>query len=398
MELTIQPARLRGSIGAPSSKSMAHRYLIAAALSDRPTVIRCPDHGKDIEATCACLSALGAEITETDGGFLVDPIKNVPRTALLPCGESGSTLRFLLPVAAALGVDAEFSMEGSLPRRPIGPLAEVLTKKGCRISHPTDTTLRCSGSLPQGDYTITGAVSSQFPSGLLFALSIKGGSLTVAQPFVSKDYFSMTMAVLRQFGLEILGNGSKWQVSGNLHSPGTVTVEGDWSNGAFWLAASALGSRVTVTNLNPESLQGDHVIGILLSRLDARCRIDGRRIPDLIPLLAVVAGAKEGAEFTGVSRLREKESDRLLSIAALIRSLGGSAEVRQDTLRVEGTGYSGGTVDAFGDHRIAMAAAIASTVCQHPVTVRGAESVSKSYPRFWEDFSSLGGKYEQFLR
>ena len=182
------------------------------------------------------------------------------------------------------------------------------------------------------------------------------------------------------------------------HSPGTVTVEGDWSNGAFWVAARMLGNDLSVHGLNPESIQGDRAAKNLIPALKDNIVIDARNIPDLVPILAVVAAANRGAVFTNIQRLRIKESDRVASTIAMIESLGGKVSAAEDTLVVCGTGYRGGTVDSYNDHRIAMAAAIAATVCTEPVTILGAEAVNKSYPKFWDEYHRLGGNYEQYLR
>lgn len=378
MNVTISPRPLAGSITAIPSKSQAHRLLICAALSDRPTRILCTETNRDIEATADCLRSLGAEIRYISGEYQVIPIKNLPKTATLNCCESGSTLRFLLPVAAALGVETTFLMSGRLPQRPITPLWEELQRMGCQLSRPTSSSLLCRGKLRPGLYSMDGSISSQFISGLLLALPLVGHSrLEIRGKVESRPYIDMTRQVISMF------RGG---------SPGQVTVEGDWSNAAFFLAAQALGSSVQVENLDPNSLQGDRAITRLLPMLEAgRPKIRCNDIPDLVPILAVVAGAKHGALFLGTRRLRLKESNRVNTIMFMIDALGGKAQARDDELEVWGTGYTGGTVDASGDHRIAMAAAIAATVCTQPVTITGAQAVEKSYPSFWAEYQKLGG-------
>ncbi len=388
MDLTIQPRILRGEIEIIPSKSQAHRYLICAAFAGSPTTLICPDTNRDIEATTGCLNALGAQIVRTSDGYLVNPIESIPRTAALNCGESGSTLRFLLPIVGALGVDATFHMEGRLPHRPLSPLWEEMERMGCVLTRPTATTIRCCGKLRGGDYCIDGGVSSQFITGLYFALPLIGEdySLNITGKLESKPYITMTLQAIELFGPP------------RTLSPGTVTVEGDWSNGAFFLAAQALGNDVDVRNLDPNSPQGDRTASALLPALEENITIDASDIPDLVPILAVVAGAKKGATFTNIQRLRLKESDRVATVIAMIEALGGKAEATEDTLTVYGTGFTGGTVNSHNDHRIAMAAAIAATVCSNPVTILGAEAVNKSYPKFWAEYERLGGKYEQYLR
>ena len=388
MDLTINPGKLRGTITAIPSKSQAHRLLICAAFSDGPTELICPATNRDIEATCDCLNALGAHITRTDHGYLVMPMGIPPKQAILNCCESGSTLRFMLPIAGALGVDATFQMAGRLPLRPLSPLWEEMERMGCTLSRPTETTIRCQGKLRPGDYVIDGGVSSQFITGLLFALSLIEGQthLEMAGKIESKPYIHMTRQAMARFDAP------------QYHSPGQVLVEGDWSNGAFFLAAKALGNPVEVLNLDPDSTQGDRAVSELLPRLEENITIDVSHIPDLVPILSIVAGAKKGAVFTNIQRLRIKESDRVASTIAMIQSLGGKAESTEDTLTVYGTGYRGGIVDSVNDHRIAMAAAIASTVCTEPVTILGAEAVKKSYPHFWEEFERLSCHCEPVRR
>ena len=387
MDITIQPRLLKGNIDIIPSKSQAHRYLICTAFADRPTQLICPETNRDIEATADCLAALGARIIRSNHGYTVFPIEKTPETAVLPCCESGSTLRFMLPVVGALGVDATFLMEGRLPQRPLSPLWEEMERMGCILSRPTPNTIRCQGKLLPGNYSIDGGVSSQFITGLLFALSLIGEShLEVTGKVESKPYVDMTVKAMEQFSAP------------QYRSPGEITVEGDWSNGAFWLTAQALGNDITTTNLDPNSPQGDRKIAQLLPLLEDRIVIDASDIPDLVPILSVAAACKNGAAFTNIARLRLKESDRVASTIAMIKNLGGKAEANESTLTVYGTSLTGGTVDSVNDHRIAMAAAIAATVCSNPVTVTGADCVKKSYPRFWEEYRRLGGKYEQYLR
>ena len=388
MDITIYPEKLSGIVNAIPSKSQAHRLLICAAFADGPTTLICPETNDDIQATAICLNALGADIRRRDSGYEIIPVKSIPNDALLDCGESGSTLRFLLPIVGALGVDATFRLGGRLPRRPLSPLWEEMERMGCHLSRPSENTIRCQGKLIAGDYFIDGGISSQFITGLLFAAALIDGKsqITVTGNLESKPYVDLTKQALEIFQAP------------DFHTPGYVTVEGDWSNSAFFLAAQQLGSAVTVTNLQTDSLQGDRMVATLLPQLENHCEIDAKDIPDLVPILSVVAAAQNGAVFTGIHRLRLKESDRVESVIYMIKNLGGKAEADENTLTVYGTGLKGGTVDSMNDHRIAMSAAIASTVCTEPVTILGAQCVSKSYPHFWEEFSRLGGKYEQHLR
>ena len=398
MDIIIKPTKLRGTAAAIPSKSQAHRLLICAAFAARETRLYCPDTNRDIEATADCLRALGAEITRDEGGYTVLPVQSRPATAVLPCHDSGSTLRFLLPVAGALGVDATFQLEGRLPQRPLSPLWEEMERMGCTLTRPTECTIRCQGKLNSGVYTISGGVSSQFITGLLLAFPLISGEsqLEITGKLESAPYVTMTLKAMEQFGVMV----QNFSVAGNQHfiSPGTVTVEGDWSNGAFFLAAKALGSNVTVTGLRQDSPQGDQAAAKLLPGLEKKLIIDAADIPDLVPILAVTAACKQGAVFTNIGRLRLKESDRVESVKEMIIALGGTAESDAETLTVQGTGLHGGTVDAQNDHRIAMAAAIAATACSEDVIILGAQCVEKSYPRFFEEYRKLGGRYEQYLR
>ena len=383
MDITIHPGLLTGTLTAIPSKSQAHRFLICAAFADNTTALICPETNRDIEATADCLRNLGAEIRRTPEGYHIVPAKQIPAVAVLPCGESGSTLRFMLPIVGALGVDTTFVMEGRLPQRPLSPLWEEMERMDCVLSRPTANTIRCQGKLSAGEYSIDGGVSSQFITGLLFATALidQDSHITVTGKLESKPYIDMTKQALELFQAP------------NFHSPGVVQVEGDWSNAAFFLAAKALGSQLQILGLNPDSAQGDRAVAELLNQLSiGNCTINASDIPDLVPILAIVAGSLQGATFTSIQRLRLKESDRVASTVAMVNALGGHAEATEDTLTVYGTGYQGGTVDAVNDHRIAMAASIASTVCRESVTILGAACVQKSYPAFWDEFKRLGGK------
>lgn len=395
MDIIIRPRKLNGHVAAIPSKSQAHRLMICAAFADKPTELICPDTNRDIEATADCLCALGAGIQRTEIGYCVTPCDKIPRTAVLNCCESGSTLRFMLPIVGALGVDATFQLAGRLPQRPLSPLWEEMERMGCTLTRPTADTIRCQGKLQCGDYSIDGGVSSQFITGLLFALSLLDGqsNLQITGKVESRPYIEMTEKALEIFGIDPRRLGGQ-----KFRSPGTVNVEGDWSNGAFFLAAQTLGNSVAISNLDTNSPQGDRAVAKFLPLLEDHCTISAADTPDLVPILAVVAAAKKGAVFTDIQRLRLKETDRVATVCAMVQALGAKAEATETTLTVYPAPYRGGTVDATGDHRIAMSAAIAATVCHGPVTIFGADSVNKSYPKFWDEYSRLGGNYELYLR
>lgn len=394
MDLTIYPSKLSGEIQAIPSKSQAHRLLICSAFSDGETLLECPQTNEDIEATARCLNALGAEILRTKSGYRVTPVDKLPETAIIDCGESGSTLRFLLPVVCALGVQTTIQMHGRLPYRPLSPLWEELERMGATLTRPTETTIQTSGKLRCGSFVISGNVSSQYISGLLFATSLLPGdsAIEITGALESKPYIDMTQLALKTFGVST----ENFQIKGSypFRSPGSLTVEGDWSNGAFFLAAKALGNPVDVKNLNMDSPQGDRAVVDILSGGKSLQTVSAADIPDLVPILAATFGAKNGAVFTDIARLRLKESDRVASVCDMLNRLGAEATATENTMTVMPGHYHSCTIDAMGDHRIAMAAAIAATVADGPVTILGAECVAKSYPSFWEEYKKLGGRYE----
>lgn len=394
MDITVFPGVLSGNLNSIPSKSQAHRLLICAAFADDSTRIHCPQTNRDIAATVGCLNALGANITREDWGYIVNPIQRLPVSAVLNCEESGSTLRFMLPIAGALGVDSTFLLAGRLPQRPLSPLWEEMEQMGCCLTRPTKNTIRCQGKLLPGIYSIAGNVSSQFITGLMLALPLVNGhsTLKVIGRLESQPYVRMTEQALSIFQVPY----AQWQFHGPLpfHSPHKLFVEGDWSNGAFFLAANHLGSNLTISGLDPASRQGDRICKELFDRLHNYCQIDCTDIPDLVPVLSVVAAGHKGAAFTNIRRLRMKESDRVETVISMLKALGTSATADENTLHVYPGSYSACTIDSAGDHRIAMSAAIAATAASGPVTILGAQCVEKSYPAFWNDFKEMGGKYE----
>ena len=414
MNVKIRPGELSGTVAAPPSKSDAHRKLICAALSGQPTNVLLQGNSRDIAATSDCLRALGAQIKMTESCYAVGPIRPTARKKHLHCAESGSTLRFLLPVAAAFGQHCAFTGEGRLPERPISLLVAQMQAHGVRFDRET-LPFSIEGRLESGTYALPGDVSSQYVTGLLFALPLlEGDSQIVLQSRLeSKGYVDMTLDMLRQFGIRIEETARGYRVFGRqaYTSPGSVAVEGDWSNAAFFLAAGALKGRVRCTGLSQSSLQGDRAIVQLLQNFGANVEqdrgqvcvkssvlagqeIDVSDIPDLLPILAVCASVAKGrTSLHNAARLRLKESDRLKSTSRMLRALGAGVQERADALLIEGRQIlRGGTVDAAGDHRIAMAAAIASTLCQRDVVICGAQAVEKSYPDFFWQFTALGGR------
>jgi 3-phosphoshikimate 1-carboxyvinyltransferase len=423
MNTTIVKPPRGGTVSAIASKSHAHRALIAAALADGPTAIICGETNADIRATVQCLAALGAQIAYTDGIFAVTPLARPVSgdTRTLDCGESGSTLRFLLPVACALGVHASFVLHARLPQRPLSPLYEELTAHGCTLSPQGTSPLTASGKLTGGTFLIAGNVSSQFVTGLLLALPLlpEDSRIQVTGALESRPYVDITLQTLADFGIEIAQQDGGFIISGGqrFRSPGTLTVEGDWSNAACWLALGAVGREpVTVTGLNLESPQGDKAFLDLLARFGARVTAGGSAVtvtggdlrgidadtsanPDLVPMIAAVALAAKGRTRIGnAARLRLKESDRLSGIARTLRAFGAQIEETPDGLVIEGgRSLRGARVSSENDHRIAMMAAVASALCDGEVTIGGADAVNKSYPRFFDDLRTLGGQTREEL-
>lgn len=438
MDIKIIPRKLKGRLDALPSKSHAHRVLIAqklarmqngeAANADNAHGSEIPTFSKDIEATKNCLAQL-------DSGS--------PR---LNCIESGSTMRFMLPVAMALRDEAVFIGAGKLPSRPISPLREEMERNGCTFSPGTPAadaadipdgfseicTIR--GRLQPGTYRLAGNVSSQFITGLLFALPLLDGdsTLELTTALESAGYVDLTLDVLRDFGIMIdkkrspegfniyVTNGSQ-----RYTEPADVTVQGDWSNAAFWLACGALGGDVTLDGVDMTSSQRDKEFADILMQMGAhlevsscgtsmdstsatgglssiRCTgnglsaadIDVAQIPDLVPVLATVMALADGAsEITHAERLRIKESDRIFTVHDFLSKLGADITDEGSGLSVRGKRtLSGGEVCGHNDHRIVMAAAVASCGCTGPVIIRGAEAVNKSYPDFFRDFAALGGE------
>ena len=397
MNVVVTPSPLSGAVRVPASKSVAHRLLICAALADGPTRVEIGATNRDVEATIACLTALGAGIERIDGCLTVSPAAQIPEAATLDCGESGSTLRFLLPVAAALGTRARFIGHGRLPQRPNAPLVAALRAHGAAVDGDL-LPLTVSGSLAGGLWELPGDVSSQYVTGLLFALPLLRGdsAIRLTTPLASADYVDMTLRALSRFGVAVEATGDGWRVPGGqrYHAPEAAAVEGDWSAAAFWLAANALGSDVRVEGLDPASAQGDRRVTALLGRPE----IDATHVPDLVPALAVAAAClPQRTVVTGAARLRLKESDRLQSVADMLKALGHNAAVTPDGLVIDG-GRPGRCLDAIrvvdgtNDHRIVMAAAIAAAHGDAPVRILGAQAVEKSYPDFFRDFEALGGK------
>ena len=415
MNLVLENNELFGEISAISSKSHAHRALICASLSDGVSKIKCDTLSADIEATANCLIGLGADIEYKDKTFTVKPIDIIKAKKTIDCGESGSTLRFLLPIIGALGINISIKMHGRLPKRPLFPLDREMKKHGCDLILVSDT-LKISGKLQAGDYEIEGNISSQFISGLLFALPlIKGkNKIIIKDKFESYSYVNLTREVLNNFSVNYEFENNIFILKNDVYKSANLTVEGDWSNSAFWLCAGALSKKgITVTNLNLNSVQGDKKVVEVLKEFGAEISInqnevtvknnnlsaitvDASDIPDLVPIIALTATFASGKTvIKNAQRLRIKESDRIKTVVELIRNLGGIIDETDDGMIITGASLNGGVVNSHNDHRIAMTCAIASMICSRPVKLVDSEAVKKSYPNFFNDFKKLNGKYKE---
>ena len=392
MDIKIKPSKLHGKLKAVSSKSFAHRIITAAALSDKKTEIYINGFSEDILRTISCVEALGAECETEEDVLSIIPVGKQEENVILPCGESGTTARIMLPVGAVAAKGAKLTGCGRLPERPFADMTNLLRKKGMEVSSDT-LPISISGNLKCGDFEIPGHISSQYITGLMFALPRLDGksTITLTTPLKSSAYVDITIDVLKDFGVNVIKTEKGYTIpKADFISPSKVSVEGDWSNAAFWIVANELGSKLEITNLNPLSVQGDRKILDVLSS-DS---VDVDEIPDLFPILAILACSRNGkTRLYNAGRLRLKESDRILATEELINSLGGKAVSGEDYLDIFGTGrLRGGLVNGFNDHRIVMSAAIAATICEEDVTIFGAEAVNKSYPSFFEEYNKSGGQ------
>ena len=415
MQVKIKPTKPKGEISAIASKSDAHRAIICAALADEKTNINISHISKDIEATLDCIRNMGADYNKKNDVYEITPLKKPAENPILYCGESGSTLRFLLPVLSALGSGATFTGSGRLPERPMELIVDVLKERGNCFSSST-LPITVSGKTGAGDFSIAGDISSQFISGLLFALPLLKEKSTVrlTSKLQSSAYVDMTIDTLKRFGINIIKSENEFIIGANntYTSPGEYVVEGDWSNSAFFMVLGAIGGGITVKNLNLNSHQSDKMILDALSHAGAEYKVsesgitvqksdivpflfDVSQCPDLFPILSVLAcKAKGKSVLYNAGRLRIKESDRIKTTKELILSLGGCAEETADSLIIYGNGkLKGGSAESFNDHRIAMSAFVASAICEEDVVLNDARAIDKSYPSFMEDFAKTGGAF-----
>lgn len=414
-DVKFSPFVPNGTVNVPPSKSDVHRAIICAAMANGVSRISPVALSNDIKATIGCINALGADAVLENNVLTVDGTnmyKN--KTALLDCGESGSTLRFFIPIAAVGNINATFVGKGKLPQRPIGIFTEALPKAGTVCKTEGGLPLEIKGQLKSGIFEIPGNVSSQFITGLLLALPILEGDseIVLTSPLESVGYIAMTIRTMKQFGVNIQATEKGWHIKGGQsYKTCDYTTDGDWSQAAFFMVLGAVSGKVTVKGVAKDSTQGDKKCAEILARFGAKVTqldnevtvekgelkaitIDASQIPDLVPVLSVCAAFAEGTtKIINAERLRIKECDRLKATAELLNNLGGKVKELSDGLEITGvSSLKGGNVNGYNDHRIVMSAAVCAARSDEDITATFAMSINKSYPDFYIDYNSIGGK------
>lgn len=402
----------QGMVVCPSSKSAAHRELIVASLADKPSTLICHGMSKDIEATIECLRALGADIKKDGETISVVPISSASKKATLNCNESGTTLRFMIPLAAFLGVDAEFVCAEGLTKRPISVLCDELSRHGVSFPNGYTFPLKMHGKAKGGEWSICGSISSQFISGILLALPLsdKPSTLKILGKCESLPYIDVTRSVMSSHNVDAQLTGDTYSVFPTIYKAyDTIAqIEADWSSAGFWLAAGLSSDQgISSSGQSLSSSQGDKAIFDILKNAGANISIRDNIVtvkksrinafecncsqtPDMVPILSVCAATATGtSKICGIERLRLKESDRIESTLALLSAIGISASYAGGTMTICGGSIHGGIVNGYNDHRIVMSAAIASLFTDEPITITDAHAVSKSYPAFFEHLSQL---------
>lgn len=426
----INPTKLSGEVKIPPSKSMAHRAVICAALGNGMSKVTNIDYSDDIIATIEAMSALGAKITKKEDYLEVYGIKSpenieankVKTERTIDCNESGSTLRFLVPIAALFDGVNRFVGRGNLGKRPLDTYYNIFDEQNIKYSYKEGILdLKTEGRLQSGEFKVKGNISSQFITGLLFTLPLLDGDskIVITTEMESKGYIDLTLSAMKDFGIEIINNNyQEFIIRGNqTYKSRDYRVEGDYSQAAFFFCADALSNNVILNDLKLDSLQGDKEVIDILTRMGVKISdkkngligtvsdglkstvIDGSQCPDIIPVVSLVAALSEGTtEIINAGRLRIKECDRLAAVTSELNKLGAKITEKEDGLIIEGVKELKGGVEVWShkDHRIAMTIAIASTVCTEPVILKHYECVSKSYPQFWEDFKNLGGVFDEW--
>ena len=414
-DVKFSPFVPKGTVNVPPSKSDVHRAIICAAMANGVSRISPVALSNDIKATIGCIKALGADAVLENNVLTVDGTnmyKN--KTALLDCGESGSTLRFFIPIAAVGNINATFVGKGKLPQRPIGIFTEALPKAGTVCKTEGGLPLEIKGQLKSGIFEIPGNVSSQFITGLLLALPIleSDSEIVLTSPLESVGYIAMTIRTMKQFGVNIQATEKGWHIKGGQsYKTCDYTTDGDWSQAAFFMVLGAVSGKVTVKGVAKDSTQGDKKCTEILARFGAKVTqldnevtvekgklkaitIDASQIPDLVPVLSVCAAFAEGTtKIINAERLRIKECDRLKATAELLNNLGGKVKELSDGLEITGvSSLKGGNVNGYNDHRIVMSAAVCAARSDEDITATFAMSINKSYPDFYIDYNSIGGK------
>ena len=421
MDITLSPTSYHGSVTVPPSKSAAHRAILAAAMAHGRSVITNVDLSSDILATVGACRSLGCGIEVTQNvryhTLTVNGGLSLVENAMIDCAESGSTLRFFIPVACTQDGTKTFTGHGRLPYRPVDAYLQIFDDQHIGYSHPADANLplTVSGKLHGGEFAVDGRVSSQYVTGLLYALPVleADSSVSVLGGFESRGYVDLTVDMLRRFGVGIVASGDCFTVQGGQrYEPQNIAVEGDYSQAAFFIVAGAIAGDVRIEGLDAHSLQPDSAVLSIMGRMGADLTvendvlivkqshlrgtvIDVSQCPDLVPPLAIAAAFAQGStRITGAARLRIKECDRLHALAVNLNCLGIDATETDDELIIVGGAMRGGTVDTFGDHRIAMAFAVAAARASGDITIPNAQCIDKSYPKFYDDLKALGGKIE----
>lgn len=411
--LTLTPTTLNGTVIVPPSKSMAHRAVICASLATGRSTIKNVQLSDDILATIEGMRSFGAIISYDDQTLTIDGIRNgaAKEIRTINCNESGSTLRFLIPLATLFTGETHFIGQGHLGKRPLEPYQELFNAQSLHYNQAATENLQLSvaGPLTSGIYEMRGDISSQFITGMLLTLPLlaEDSILKITTHLESKGYIDLTLSVLQSFGIVIEQDedGQEYRIKGQqAYTARDYTVEGDYSQAAFWLSANALGNELLVNGLDSDSLQGDQAIVSILATVnggsnDSERIIDGAQVPDIIPVVALVAALSKGkTKIINLERLRIKESDRLVATQKELTALGAQIEIVGDSLLIEGVSELSGGQEVWShkDHRMAMMLAIASTVCQEPIHIKDTDCVKKSYPNFWETFQQLGGKIHEW--
>lgn len=413
MNIKITPNRLKGKVKMPPSKSAAHRLLICAALSEDESYITPKCTSDDIKATVSCLKELGANIKETEEGYIVSKGK-VNKNCTLDFYESGSTARFLLPIAAALGADATMVGRGRLPERPMAPLTNVLRKNGVEVSMD-NLPITIKGNLNAGDFELAGNISSQYVSGLLFATPLlkNDSQITLTSPLESTGYVDMTLKAMSEFGVSVGKGKDSYKIKSQEYKGKNMVIEGDWSQAAFFMSAAAIGSEIQIEGLDLDSLQGDKACLDIFARFGADVSVtdnkikvkknrlegitvDASNIPDMVPALAATAAfAKGKTVIHSAERLRLKESDRIKTTIAALNQMGIKTEEKPDGMIIYGGEPKGAVIDGAGDHRIVMAFSVVAAYAKGESVITGAEAISKSYPEFFSEFKKLEGRVNE---